>query len=154
MTYKFQCEDKDYAEWKVLRCKDLTFVFDKTTIHEQINQQFNKQSNEQHNQQFNNFDPISLKLLNGDRFELREDGVVNVIYSIMKNMKQIPGVLLLDKNQTYGRYNKRLLYRCIPDDKRMPEFLVPYEDKFKSFSKQKINKYVLFKVKEWTGKHT
>ena len=138
MTYKFQCEDKDYTDWKVLNSRDLTLAFDKTIIKDD---------------KFNNFDPVSLKLLNGDRFDVDEHNTVQVKFSIIRNMKQIPGVLLLDKNQTYGRYNKRLLYRCIPDDKRMPEFLVPYEDKCKSFSKQKINKYVLFKVKEWSGKH-
>ena len=151
MTYKFQCEDKDYVDWKVLHSKDLTVVFDKKITQEQLVDDRNQEVIKQ----FNNFDPVSLKLLNGDRFIFAEDGRVkiNVKHSIIKSMKQIPGVLLLDKNQTYGRYNKRLLYRCIPDDKRMPEFLVPYEDKCKSFSKQKINKYVLFIVKEWTGKH-
>lgn len=150
MTYKFQCENKDYADWKVLHSKDLTLVFDKKITQEQLVDH----KNQEVIKQFNNFDPVSLKLLNGDRFDLMGDeGNINVKHSIIKSMKQIPGVLLLDKNQTYGRYNKRLLYRCIPDDKRMPEFLVPYEDKSKSFSKQKINKYVLFIVKEWIGKH-
>ena len=147
MTYKFQCEDKDYKEWKVLHCKDLTLVFDHSTAG-------NFSTDEKIcAKKINNFDPVSLKLLNGDRFDFSEDGSINISYSIIKNMKRIPGVLLLDKNQTYGRHNKRLLYRCIPDDKRMPEFLVPYEDKSKSFSKQKFNKYVLFIVKEWIGKH-
>ena len=63
----------------------------------------------------------------------------------------MPGVLLLDGNKTYGRQkngNKikqgKLLYKCIPDDMRLPAFLVPYEIKNMGFSKVFKNLYVLF----------
>ena len=46
---------------------------------------------------------------------------------------------------------RQLLYKCIPDDKRIPIFLVPYKIK-PGFNKKK-NKYVVFEFKEWTDKH-
>ena len=79
MSYKFQCEDKYYKEWKVLHARDLSFVFDKNTLLEEKNILCKK---------FNNFDPVSLKLLNGDRFDVNEDNDVQVKHSIIKNMKQ------------------------------------------------------------------
>ena len=56
------------------------------------------------------------------------------------------GVLLLENNKTYGRTpnQKRLLYKCIPDNKTIPSFLVPYELDI-GFSKKYTNKYILFR---------
>jgi exoribonuclease R len=65
------------------------------------------------------------------------------------------GILQLDSNKTYGRTEnkKRLLYRCIPYNKELPDFLIPYEIKL-GFHKFISNKYVIFKVKEWeANKH-
>ena len=63
-------------------------------------------------------------------------------------------MLILEKNKTYGRTDnkKRLLYKCIPDDKRLPAFLIPYDIKL-GFSKHIINKYVVFKFDTWTIDH-
>ena len=47
-----------------------------------------------------------------------------------------------------GAYKDRFLYRCIPDDKRLPEFIVPFKLK-KEFSKKYENKYIIFKFKCW-----
>ena len=44
------------------------------------------------------------------------------------------------------------LYKLIPDDKRLPEFLVPYNKKI-VFNKKVSNKYVVFKFKHWDNKH-
>ena len=69
------------------------------------------------------------------------------------------GVLIIDGNKTYGRQptkngnNGKLLYKCIPDDMRLPHFLVPYEIKNVGFSKVFINLYVTFSYKEWDDKH-
>jgi exoribonuclease R len=65
------------------------------------------------------------------------------------------GILQLDSNKTYGRTEnkKRLLYRCIPYNKELPDFLIPYEIKL-GFHKFISNKYVIFKVQEWeANKH-
>ena len=68
-------------------------------------------------------------------------------------MEVIPGVIVLNENKTYGKYKKdKLLYKCVPDDKRLPIFLIPYKKK-NNFNKNTKNKYVIFKFKNWDGKH-
>jgi exoribonuclease R len=88
--------------------------------------------------------PIEKKLFTGDVINI--DG--NVTYSFIKQCSNLAGVLLLDK--TYGRTEnkKRLLYKCIPHDKRLPFFLVPYDIKT-DFQKNVINKYITFKYDNW-----
>ena len=46
-----------------------------------------------------------------------------------------------------------MLYRVLPDDTRLPVFLVPYEVKHMGFSKVMVNQYVTFKYDSWTSKH-
>jgi len=79
-----------------------------------------------------------------------------VLKSPYMNSDAIPGVLIINGN-TYGHVNgdikAKLLYKCIPDDKSLPIFLVPYEYKCNIFSKNKYNKYVTFRIKEWINKH-
>jgi exoribonuclease R len=60
----------------------------------------------------------------------------------------------LENNKTFGRTEnkKRLLYKCVPDDSRLPPFLVPYDIKI-GFSKVQKNKYVVFRFDHWNGKH-
>jgi len=60
--------------------------------------------------------------------------------------------LILDTGRTYGRAGRRLLYKCVPDDKCLPAFLVPYEIKA-AFSKSTKNKFIIFKFIEWSGAH-
>ena len=77
------------------------------------------------------FDPIQHKLFTGDVFAL-ENGIVTIHNSPVRNMQDIPAVLILADNKTYGRTKVtkgKLLYKCIPDDIRLPIFLVPYEIK-------------------------
>jgi exoribonuclease R len=82
----------------------------------------------------------------------------------------MPAVLILAGNKTYGRQHKlqegqsytkkrsdmaggKLLYKCIPDDMRLPAFLVPYEMKNMSFSKVFKNLYVTINFDNWDDKH-
>ena len=98
------------------------------------------------------YDPYTHKHLPNDTIDL---STLNVISSPYRDPgKYIPGVLILEKNKTYGRTenNKRLLYQCIPNDKSLPIFLVPYDIKV-GFSKDIQNNYVLFKFKHWNDKH-
>jgi exoribonuclease R len=76
------------------------------------------------------------------------------ICSPTRTTSTIAGVLMLENNKTFGRTEnkKRLLYKCIPDDKHMPSFLVPYEIKL-GFSKVNKNKYVVFQFDSWEEKH-
>tara|TARA_B100001758_G_scaffold84780_1_gene72107 strand:+ start:8887 stop:10611 length:1725 start_codon:yes stop_codon:yes gene_type:complete len=86
------------------------------------------------------------KLLNHDIFTYI-DGTVNILHSTIRE-SIIPGVIVLEKNIKMGAYKDRFLYRCIPDDKRLPEFIVPFKLK-KEFSKKYENKYIIFKFKCW-----
>ena len=62
----------------------------------------------------------------------------------------LAGVLIL--NKTYGRSGKRLLYKCIPDNRTLPVFLVPYTIDA-SFSKVVNNKYIVFRFVDWDNQH-
>ena len=59
---------------------------------------------------------------------------------------EIPAILLI--NQTYGRKNGKLLYKCIPY-KNPTFFLVPYEVKKMQFSKVQVNLFVIIKFVEF-----
>jgi len=103
-----------------------------------------------------NINPLVKKLFTGDI--IQPDG--KLIHSPYRNNNAIPGILVID-GKTYGREhatnndnrNGKLLYMCIPEDKALPVFLVGYAYKCNQFQKQKINKYVTFKIKEWREKH-
>ena len=97
-----------------------------------------------------NFNPLELKLFNGDVAD--EDGILIQSHYRKEDMP-IPGIIVLD-GKTYGRStNNKPLYKCIPDNKQLPIFLVPYEERNPSFIKKRVNNYVVFKFKEWTDKH-
>tara|TARA_B100000902_G_scaffold85763_1_gene89994 strand:- start:389 stop:2062 length:1674 start_codon:yes stop_codon:yes gene_type:complete len=94
------------------------------------------------------FDPIRDKMLVGDTI------CANAIEytSRYRSMQSIPGILLFNGN-TYGRRGERVLYKCVPNNRQLPSFLIPYTQKGTTFNKSKINKFVLFKFVEWSGKH-
>jgi len=77
----------------------------------------------------------------------------NACLSIQKG-ELIPGVLLLNGNRTYGKNEtgKRALYKCIPDNRNLPHFLIPYELKL-GFSKDIKNKYIVFAYEHCNDKH-
>jgi hypothetical protein len=104
------------------------------------------------------------KLFTNDKFSLNKFNTntntnfnTNIIDSPTRINKNIPAVLILKNNQTYGRENNnpksRLLYKCIPDDITLPFFLVPYEIKHVGFSKVISNIYVTIYFKEWNHKY-
>jgi exoribonuclease R len=85
-----------------------------------------------------------------------------LLHSSIRSGSAIPGVLILAGNKTYGRQCKdtsankksgKLLYKCVPDDMRLPAFLIPYEIKNIGFSKVLKNLYVTFVFDEWDDKH-
>ena len=148
-TFKFLSEDQNYKEWSILDEKTLKELYNSTTVDSDSTADLKPDINEY----FKTFDPIKEKIFNQDLFHVNENKEVVVEYSILKKMKNIPGILKLEGNQTYGRCKDKYYYRCIPDDKRFPEFLVAYKNTSKDFSKKQNNCYVLFTYKEWTGKH-
>lgn len=127
-TYKLNIKNNDYSDW------DFVSTVDNSTIGLNIS-------------------PKEKKLFHNDIID--ESG--NLIDSPYKNDKHIHGVLLTS-GKTYGRIeitNKhgKLLYKCIPENKSLPYFLVPFEEKHIGFDKNKMDKYVTFNIKEWTDKH-
>jgi exoribonuclease R len=100
-----------------------------------------------------NINPIESKMFTKDVF-LYDNHSVTITFSHIRTGILIAGILMLENNKTFGRSKnkKRLLYKCVPDDKHLPAFLVPYEIQI-TFSKVQKNKYVLFKFENWEDKH-
>jgi hypothetical protein len=131
--FKFYVHDRSYNLWEIFD----TINFNKIEL---------------------NLNPIENKLLCNDIFTMDGENKINIVHSSVRSGPAIPGVLILNGNKTYGRQSKsggkgRLLYKCIPDDMRLPAFLVPYEIKNIGFSKDFKNLYVTFTFNEWTDKH-
>ena len=97
------------------------------------------------------FNPYTEKIFNQDIIDVGENGEIVLIASLLRNQKTISGVLVLEGNKSYGygKAGKRMLYKCIPDDRRIPAFLVAYSLDVSGFNKNFMNKYVVFKFKEW-----
>lgn len=102
-------------------------------------------------------DPIKHKLFNGDVFTVDENQIPILQLSQIRNEPNIPGVLIINGNKTYGKLNSKnntkLLYKFIPNDNSLPSFLVPYEIKHVGFSKVFQNIYATVYFKEWCDKH-
>jgi hypothetical protein len=107
--------------------------------------------------ELNQITPTSQKLFNRDIFTIDNSNINNIVINKQSTIKTIPylaGILILENNKTYGRTSnkKRLLYKCIPEEKNLPSFLIPYDIKI-GFSKVPKNKYVIFKYDTWDDKH-
>jgi exoribonuclease R len=92
--------------------------------------------------------PSKHKLLHND-LVLFKDNTVVILESPFRDTV-LAGILIL--NKTYGRSGKRLLYKCIPDNKLLPVFLVPY-NVGATFSKVVKNKYIAFRFLNWDSDH-
>jgi len=96
--------------------------------------------------------PADQKLFTNDIFTIEPE--FKILHSGVRTSNNIPGVLILKGNKTYGRgENGKLLYKCIPDDRRLPTFLISYEMKNVGFSKVFVNQYVTVNFSEWKDKH-
>tara|TARA_A100001011_G_scaffold399847_1_gene510535 strand:- start:1348 stop:3084 length:1737 start_codon:yes stop_codon:yes gene_type:complete len=125
--YKLTVVDKNYNEYDFLDTKMLKPVFPKLDLN-----------------------PLDYNLFNQDIIEY--DGeTCNLLHSSARN-SLIPGVLVLERDEKHGSVgrlsNYKYLYKCIPDDRRLPEFLIPYKIK-KSFLKKLENRYIIFKFDKW-----
>lgn len=141
-NYKLYVNDRNYSSWDVFD----TINFNKIKL---------------------DINPIDFKLFSNDVFSIDDNSNVNLLHSSIRSGPAIPGVLVLAGNKTYGRQHKlneglkkrseinggKLLYKCIPDDMRLPAFLIPYEIKNMGFSKVFKNLYVTFTFHEWNDKH-
>jgi len=127
--YKVYINDRNYLSWEVFE----THNFKKVDI---------------------KFDPNESKLFSNDVFSFNQEKCVEIIHSSVRSSSNMPAVLIINGNKTYGRAkNGKLLYKCVPDDFRLPPFLVPYEIKNVGFSKVFVNLYVTFSFAEWSDKH-
>lgn len=124
--YKLYVSDREYIDMSVVYAKDL------------------KPSQLK-------IDALKNKMFTQDIFDLVDDKIV-IQHSTVQNMSSIPAVLVLEGNKMFGRYKDKFLYKCIPDDKRLPIFIVPYKIK-PGFKKKVINKYITFEYRNWDNKH-
>jgi len=125
--YTIDISDRKYTEWKITTKE----IIEETQDDIQIQ-------------------PFSQKLFHKDVFSKNHQ----IIQSPTRNAKYIAGILILENNRTYGRTpnKKKLYYSCIPYQKQLPIFLVPYEIQM-GFHKNIQNKFVLFKFDHWIDKH-
>jgi len=130
---KIIIDNRDYSKWSVVNAYTFEPIF----------------SSEENN---NDFNPLQNKLLNNDIFTLNKNKV-NIVHSAQRDGDCIAGVLILSENKTYGKIKTKFLYKCIPDDVRIPTFLIPYEMKHMGFSKMFNNLYVTFRFGTWESKH-
>lgn len=145
MMYKIHINDRSYNSWEVFDVNKLN------KVELDIN-------------------PLENKLFTNDVFTINKHKQISIEHSSIRSGPAIPGVLILDGNKTYGRQHRleagqtytkkrsdmaggKLLYKCIPDDARLPSFLVPYEIKSMGFSKVFKNLYVTINFEYWDDKH-
>ena len=96
--------------------------------------------------------PIENKLFHNDSFEIINNNIT-IKKSEVRDESFHCGVLILQGNNTFGKTKKgKMYYKCIPNSKYLPIFLIPYELKI-GFHKNYTNKYVLFSFDQWHGKH-
>ena len=134
MQYQIKINDRKYSSWEIQsRDKNL------------VNENMFKENN-----------PFENKLFHEDTFEIQNQtkklDEIHLVKSPTREAKYIAGILILEKNKTFGRTpnKKRLYYSCIPHDKHLPTFLVPYDIDI-GFEKVFPNKYVLFRFDHWTS---
>jgi exoribonuclease R len=128
MQYKIKVDDRNYESFRLYNARTLDILEKKIE------------------------NPEKKKLFHQDIFEINDNGTMKILHSIVRSMKNIPGVLVLDTKKKYGKHKNKFLYKLIPDDKRLPEFLVPYKLRI-TFEKKKYNKYVVFRFNHWNDKH-
>jgi exoribonuclease R len=126
-NYKLSVCDREYKEWCI--CDSDT--------HEDVTA-------------MSEFEPFNHTLFHGDVFNVVNDNI-DLVHSLVRNSAQIPAVLHLS-GSIYGKYKNKYIYKCIPDNKHLPIFLVPYENKSIGFNKHKVNKYVTIQFDRWNSK--
>ena len=130
--YKFNVSNRNYLNWSIYDNHTFLQITDDNII--------------------SKISPVKQKLLNDDVFIFNDLFEIQIIHSTSRLTQNIPAILILDGNKTYGRHNKsKLYYKCIPDDTRLPMFLVPYDIQC-GFSKVFQNKYITINYLNWDQK--
>ena len=120
--YKFVSEDKYYKTFQVVE----TDTFQRLEM-------------------FEKYDMTNSKLFSNDTFNF-ENNIFTIVHSHIRLMRDIPGVL--DLNVTHGKHKDKFLYICKPDDKRVPNFLIPYKQPY-NFDKSIKKIYITFSFDGW-----
>lgn len=134
-TYKIMIDDRNYSTWSFYN----TLTLEKTDLP--------------------TINPIKERLFNNDVFvyDGSKNDKIQIVHSTVRISENIPAVLILEGNKTYGRDKTakaaKLLYKCIPDDVRLPVFVIPYDIKELGFSKVLTNLYVTIKMSNWSSNH-
>jgi hypothetical protein len=135
-TYKIMIDDRNYSTWSFYN----TLTLEKTDLP--------------------SINPIKERLFNNDVFQITNDSKndeIQIVHSTVRISENIPAVLVIEGNKTYGRDKTskaaKLLYKCIPDDVRLPVFVIPYDIKELGFSKVLTNLYVTIKMTNWSSNH-
>lgn len=132
-TYKIMIDDRNYSTWSFYN----TLTLEKTDLP--------------------SINPVKEQLFNNDVFQIIENNSIQIVHSTVRISENIPAVLVIEGNKTYGRDKYanagKLLYKCIPDDVRLPVFIIPYDIKELGFSKVLTNLYVTIKMIIWSSKH-
>jgi hypothetical protein len=119
--------------------------------------------------------PAEMRMFNGDVFDRARSGPNNpeeggnvgnvgnmgkdgitMIRSPVRVATNIPGVLVLVGGKSYGKHPTnptKHMYKCVPDDRRLPAFIVAYDSGKKGFSKMPHNLYITFRYVAWDTKH-
>ena len=124
MIYSCHIEDREYKSWKY------------------------------HPENCELLNPLEYKLFDQDKISVKGSSVKKIVQSPVRMARDIPGILLLENNRTFGRTpnKKRLYYKCKPYDTKLPHFLIPYDIPI-GFNKNFKNKYVTFSFEKWEDKH-
>ena len=96
-----------------------------------------------------NIHPFNEKLFDKDLFSFNDK--VEKKESYIRNTI-LQGILVLNGSKTYGTMKNKLLYKCIPNNKKLPYFLIPYHHKI-SFQKTFINLFINFRFDNWSQKN-
>ena len=123
--YRFICKDRHYND----------FIFIQPETHEPYEENI-----------FEN--PYEYKLLHNDI----TDSNGNIKYSPTRNVPYIPGVIKLHKK--FGKVKDKYYYHFVPDDKRLPYFMILYKDKQQyKFNKDIHSLFAIVRFKHWKQKH-
>ena len=98
------------------------------------------------------FDFSKDKIFHEDEINILGPDKFKIMHSPVRKHNHLSGILVLANNKTYGKHKDKFIYKCIPDNKYLPTFLVPYNKK-NGFNKNNNNLYVTFKYNHWDKTH-
>jgi len=135
LAYEFICQGRNYQTWCMMNVKT-RIVYDSLEVLREIPY----------------FQPWKEQLFNRDEFTISSTHEITILKSPIRDPKnRIAGVLVLE-NQNYGQSKKgKPLLKCIPNDKNLPLFLIPYERSSGLF-KLHYNKLIAMEFDHWDNK--